>query len=106
MVAIVVDDGEAAAVDGDAGGDGQLVGERGGVDGELASGRAGFQAGDGAEMFDDAGEHELTIADSSGESKTCQYAVQGAKNRQPYYNLVRFAIAGISGRKMEEKDEP
>jgi hypothetical protein len=57
-------------------------------------------------MFDDAGEHELTIADSSGESKTCQYAVQGAKNRQPYYNLVRFAIAGLSGRKMEEKDEP
>jgi hypothetical protein len=34
------------------------------VDRELAAGRTGLEAGDGSEMFDDAGEHvHSTIAD-------------------------------------------
>jgi hypothetical protein len=42
------------------------------VDGEFAARRGAFEAGDRAEMFDDAGEHASTIADDDGKSKTYQ----------------------------------
>jgi len=112
VVVVVVHDGEAATIDGDAGGDGEVVGESRGVDSEFAAGRAAFQARDGAEVFDDAGEHGdcSTIANSGVESKT--YKVQsatarGGKHRQPYYNLVRFAFHGQEkGKSRKKKDSP
>jgi len=48
MLVFMVDDGEAAAVDGYAGRDGELVSDSSGVDGEFAAGRAAVQAMDDA----------------------------------------------------------
>ena len=48
MVVVMVDDGEAATVDGYAGRDGELVSDSSGVDDESAPGRAGVQAMDDA----------------------------------------------------------
>jgi len=62
VVVVAVDYGEAAAVDGDAGGNDELVGERGGVNREFAACARDVEAGDGAEVFDDAGEHEGSLA--------------------------------------------
>lgn len=59
MIVVAVDDGEAAAVNGDAGGNGESVGERGGVDGEFAAGARNVETGDSTEVFDDAGEHVI-----------------------------------------------
>ena len=59
MLIVAMDDGEAAAVDGDAGGDGELVGESGGVNSEFAAGWTRFEARDGSQVLDDAGEHAI-----------------------------------------------
>ena len=57
MIAIAIDHREAAAVDRDAGGDGEMWRKSRSVHGEFAACGIYFQAGDGAEMFDDAGKH-------------------------------------------------
>jgi hypothetical protein len=42
------------------------------MDSELAARRAGFEAGDPAEMSDEAGEHALTISEEAMGSKTSE----------------------------------
>jgi hypothetical protein len=74
-------DREAAAVDGDAIGDGERTGERRGVDGYAAACFAGGKRFDGAEVFDDAGEHGGILTqprmDGDVETRRGQRANQG-----------------------------
>src|SRR5207245_8333662 len=55
---------EAAAIDGDAAGDGEVPRERRSVNGEFAACRLHIQVSDCAEMFNDAGTH-VSLADVS-----------------------------------------
>ena len=57
MTAIAMNHREAATVDRDAGGDGEMWGERWSVHRKFAAAGIYFEAGYGAEMFDDAGKH-------------------------------------------------
>ena len=78
-----MNDGQTAAVDGDAGRDCEPRGQGGRMDAELATRAGEFEAGDGAQVFHDTGEHRmnLTIAELPAEVDLGRFHAGNQKSR-------------------------